>query len=179
VLFYCNFYLGLARQTPWTYSGNFMVALSGTWIWGDYISDSGNFYGILQLSSLISQSMIGLVVGKTYKVSWKQMNRPGFLSYNELNVEVDSLSVYKQSQVKDVIWTSKSAVFTAQATSQSLKFYSTDSCGTDCSVFLDTISVDVVPGQIILDGGFESYAYQIEENTGVGLNLFLGIGTPM
>jgi hypothetical protein len=105
------------------------------------------------------------------------MNRPGFYwAYNDLNVKVDSVLVYNQSQVTDVQWTSKYVIFTAISMSQTLTFYTTNACGGDCSVFLDTI---IVESLIIMDGGFESYANQISSNTGYGLTEFLGPGMPL
>jgi hypothetical protein len=134
----------------------------------------------MQMSSLITQSMVGLFPGRLYELSWNQRNRPGFYwSYNDLNVKVDSVTIYNQIQVTDEQWTSKSVVFTAQTTSQNITFITTAACGGDCTLFLDTIAVDVVPDQIIIDGGFESYDYQMSSNTGYGKKEFLGPGTPL
>jgi hypothetical protein len=85
--------------------------------------------------------MVGLAVGQKYKVSWKQMNRPGFVLYSDINVKVDSIIKFAQSQVKDVTWISKSFDFTATSVSQTLIFYTTYACGGDCTVLLDTITV--------------------------------------
>jgi hypothetical protein len=152
-----------------------MVARSGSVPWGNAIAHSGIYYGIMQISSLISQSMVGLVVGRSYKISWKQMNRPGsLLYYSDLHVKVDLIAVHAQSQVTDEQWTSQSALFTATKVSQTLTFYTTGICGGDCTVFLDTI---IVESTIITDGGFESYDDQVSANTGYGSNKFLGPGT--
>ena len=122
---------------------------------GFKIADSGSAYGntayagsqnaILQGAVWISQSVSGFEVGKKYTVSWAEADRATPYGQNNFNVSLGGTVVATAHIAASTSWEVKtSSEFTATSTTHTLQFEAFNTGGGDKSVFIDSISIEVI-----------------------------------
>jgi len=124
--------------SDWSYSGNFIIADSGSAFGNTAYEGSQNM--VLQGPVTVWQDVSGFEVGKTYVVRWVEADRAGAVGDNSLRVWIDGTIVGDQHTVDDENWdVIRSTEFVATSYTHTLKFETLNSG--DHSAFIDAVSV--------------------------------------
>ena len=110
----------------------------------------GDQFAYLQRNSCITQSMSGLAVGATYKLSFYESYRSEKFPGNDLHVILDEgtineVEIYVNNNVSNATWEQRlTDSFVAEKSSYMLTFRSTYSGGEDRTTIIDGINVNMI-----------------------------------